>query len=74
MKTKQKHYIWNRAERVDKKNMPKVVVDAFNAWQKAELKGLVSMTEDYKKKTLTRVNKQRKQMEENLASLGYQVN
>ena len=54
--------------------MPKVVVDAFNKWQKAELKGLMSMTEEYKKKTLTRVNKQKKQMEENLASLGYEVN
>ena len=74
MKTKLKHYIWNRAERVDKKNMPHVVIDAFNEWQKAELKGLMSMTEEYKKKTLTRVNKQKKQMEENLASLGYEVN
>jgi len=68
------HYIWNRAERVDKENMPHVVVEAFNKWQKAEFKGLMSMTEEYKKKTLTRVNKQKKQMEQNLASLGYQVN
>ena len=27
------HYIWNRAERVDKENMPHVVVEAFNKWQ-----------------------------------------
>tara|TARA_Y100000592_G_C5427028_1_gene296283 strand:- start:55 stop:219 length:165 start_codon:yes stop_codon:yes gene_type:complete len=54
--------------------MPQVVVDAFNEWQKGELRGLKSMTEDYRDKTIARVNRQRKQMEENLASLGYQVN
>ena len=74
MKRKHRHYIWNRAERVDKKLMPQVVVDAFNEWQKGELRGLKSMTEDYRDKTIARVNRQRKQMEQNLASLGYEVN
>lgn len=68
------HYIWNRAERVDKKNMPHVVIEAFNKWQKAELKSLTNMTEEYKKKTLARVNKQKKQMEQNLTYLGYKIN
>lgn len=68
------HYIWNRAERVDKENMPHIVIEAFNKWQKAELKGLMNMTEEYKKKTLTRVNKQKKQMEQNLTYLGYKIN
>ena len=69
-----RHYIWNRAERVDKKNMPHVVIEAFNKWQKAELKSLTNMTEEYKKKTLARVNKQKKQMEQNLTYLGYKIN
>jgi len=68
------HYIWNRAERVDKENMPHIVIEAFNKWQKAELKGLMNMTEEYKKKTLARVNKQKKQMEQNLTYLGYKIN
>ena len=54
--------------------MPHVVIEAFNKWQKAELKGLMKMTEEHKKKTLTRVNKQKKQMEQNLTYLGYKIN
>ena len=54
--------------------MPHVVIEAFNKWQKAELKSLTNMTEVYKKKTLTRVNKQKKQMEQNLTYLGYKIN
>lgn len=68
------HYIWNRAERVDKENMPHVVVEAFNKWQKKELQSLITMTEDFQNKTLAKVDRQKKQMEQNLASLGYQVN
>jgi len=68
------HYIWNRAERVDEENMPHVIVEAFNKWQKKELKSLRTMTEDFQKKTLAKVDRQKKQMQENLALLGYQVN
>jgi hypothetical protein len=42
--------------------------------KKKELKGLRAMTEDFQNKTLAKVGRQKKQMEENLASLGYQVN
>jgi hypothetical protein len=28
------HYIWNRAERVDKNLMPLIVIESFNRWQK----------------------------------------
>ena len=71
---KRGHYIWNRAERVDKKNMPKVVVDAFNKWQKAQSKGLMFKSEKGRFNALARIKRQKKQMEENLASLGYEVN
>ena len=71
---KRGHYIWNRAERVDKKNMPKVVVDAFNRWQEAQAKGLMFKSEKGRFNALARIKRQKKQMEENLASLGYEVN
>jgi hypothetical protein len=70
---KRGHYIWNRAERVDKKLMPKVVVDAFNRWQADEVRHLDHVPREQKAQILYRIKKQRNQMEENLSNLGYQV-
>jgi hypothetical protein len=70
---KRGHYIWNRVERVDEKLMPKVVVDAFNRWQFDESRHLDHVSREQKAQILYRIKKQRNQMEENLASLGYQV-
>jgi len=66
------HYIWNRAERVDDKLMPHVVIDAFNKWQKKQSKGLRFKSEKGRTNALARIKRQKKQMEENLASLGYE--
>jgi len=68
------HYIWNRVERVDKKNLPHVVVNAFNEWQSQESRHLEYLSEDKKRRVIYNINKQRKQMKENLYFLGYQVN
>jgi hypothetical protein len=71
---KKGHYIWNRAERVDEKLMPKVVVDAFNRWQADEIRHLDHVSREQKSYILYRVRKQRRQMEESLSNLGYQLN
>jgi len=68
------HYIWNRVERVDKKNLPHVVVNAFNKWQSQESRHLEYLSEDKKRRVIYNINKQKKQMKENLYFLGYQVN
>jgi hypothetical protein len=71
---KRGHYIWNRAERVDKENMPHVVIDAFNKWQKIETKDLNFKSEKGKANTIARIKRQKKQMEQNLTYLGYKIN
>jgi hypothetical protein len=71
---KRGHYIWNRAERVNKENMPHVVIEAFNKWQMAQTKSLEFKSEKGKANTLSRIKKQKKQMEQNLTYLGYKIN
>ena len=57
------HYIWNRAERVDDKLMPNVVIDAFNKWQKKQSKGLRFKSEKGRANALARIKRQKKQMD-----------
>ena len=71
---KRGHYIWNRADRVDEKLMPKVVVDAFNRWQTDEVRHLDHVSREQKAHILYRVRTQKRQMKENLSNLGYQLN
>ena len=71
---KKGHYIWNRVERVDKENLPHVVTEAFASWEADESKHLEYLSEDKKRRVIYNINKQRKQMKENLYFLGYQVN
>lgn len=68
------HYIWNRAERVDEKNMPHVVVEAFNKWQRRKMNHFNLKNDHGKSLVLSTINRQKKQMKENLTSLGYEVN
>ena len=71
---KKGHYIWNRVERVDKEKLPHVVTEAFASWEADESKHLKYLSEAKKVEILCNINKQRKQMKENLYFLGYQVN
>lgn len=64
-------YIWNRAERVDPKLMPKVVEDAFNKWTKEQYKDFKNLTEEQKNKINYRVVVQMGKMNYNLRQLGY---
>ena len=48
-------YIWNRAEKVDPKLMPKVVEDAFNKWAKEQYKDFKNLTEERKQEINYRV-------------------
>ena len=64
-------YIWNRAERVDPKLMPKVVKDAFNKWMKEQYKDFKNLTEEQKNKINYRVVIQMGKMNYNLRQLGY---
>lgn len=64
-------YIWNRADRVDSKLMPKVIEDAFNKWAKEQYKDFDTLTEGAKSKVNFRVLKQMGKMNYNLKQLGY---
>ena len=45
-------YIWNRADRVDSKIMPKLVEDAFKKWSKEQYEDFQYLTEEQKNKTI----------------------
>ena len=45
-------YIWNRADRVDPKLMPKVVEDAFNKWTKKQYRNFQDLTEEKNKRLI----------------------
>ena len=64
-------YIWNRAERVDKKLMPKVVEDAYNRWAKEQLKDFKKLDEKEKAKVLYNVARQFGNKNYALTQLGY---
>lgn len=64
-------YIWNRAERVDKEKMPKVVTEAFNKWTKEQYKNFHELSEEDKSKVNYRVLIQAGKMNRNLRALGY---
>lgn len=64
-------YIWNRADRVDPKLMPKVVEDAFNKWTKEQYKDFKDLTEAEKNKVNYKVVVQMGKMNYNLKQLGY---
>ena len=64
-------YIWNRADRVDPKLMPKVIEDAFNKWTKEQYKNFKDLTEEEKNEVNYRVVVQMGKMNYNLRQLGY---
>ena len=64
-------YIWNRADRVPKELMPKVVEDAFNKWTKEQYKNFSELTEQEKGKVNYKVVSQMDKMNYNLKQLGY---
>ncbi len=64
-------YIWNRADRVDPKLMPKVVEDAFNKWTKEQYKDFNELTEAKKNQVNYKVCVQMGKMAYNLRQLGY---
>ena len=64
-------YIWNRAEKVDKKLMPKVVEDAFNKWVKEQYKNFNKLTEQEKKVVNYQVCIQFGKKNYSLTQLGY---
>ena len=64
-------YIWNRAERVDPKLMPKVVEDAFQKWQAEQFKNFAHLDEQRKLEVRRIVSKQLREKNNNLVKLGY---
>jgi len=59
------NYIWNRADRVDPKLMPDVLLTCFSSWQKSQLNKIDEFTsEKRKERILFRVKKQRRNCEE----------
>ena len=64
-------YIWNRADRVESKLMPKVVEEAFNKWTKEQYKNFHKLTEEGKNQVNQKVIGQMGKMNYNLKQLGY---
>jgi hypothetical protein len=64
-------YIWNRADRVDPKLMPKVVEEVFKKWTQEQYKNFKDLTEEEKEKINYRVVVQMGKMNYNLKQLGY---
>lgn len=64
-------YIWNRADRVDSKIMPKLVEDAFKKWSKEQYEDFQYLTEEQKNKVNYKVATQMGKMHYNLRKLGY---
>lgn len=64
-------YIWNRADRVAKENMPHVVEEAFRKWTKEQYKDFNTLTEEEKSKVNYKVVVQMGKMHYNLRQLGY---
>ena len=67
-------YIWNRAENIDKKLMPKVVEDAYNRWAKKQLIGFDKLTDEEKNKVTFKIAKQFGNKNYALTKLGYYEN
>ncbi len=65
-------YLWNRAERVRKEDMPHVVIDAFKTWRSDLQKEWRYLTEPRKKALKYRVVREQRKMNENLYRLGYE--
>jgi hypothetical protein len=64
-------YIWNRADRVAKENMPHVVEEAFTKWTKEQYKDFHKLTEEEKSQVNYKVVVQMGKMHYNLRQLGY---
>ena len=64
-------YIWNRAERVNPKLMPKVVEDAFDRWTKEQLKDFKHLSDDQKTKVTYKIARQFGNKNYALTKLGY---
>lgn len=64
-------YIWNRADRVPKKDMPHVVEDAFKKWEKEQFKNFEHLSEDRKFKVRQNVSRQLREKNMSLILLGY---
>ena len=54
-------YIWNRAERVPAKSMPKILFESFSRWQNEQLSQITQDTSDSRKKEIFRTIKKQKQ-------------
>ena len=64
-------YIWNRADRVDPKLMPRVVEEAFQRWQAEQFKNFRHLSEERKLEVRRIVSKQLREKNCNLIRLGY---
>lgn len=64
-------YIWNRADKVDPKLMPKVVEDAFKKWTKEQYKNFNDLTDEAKTQVTFKVAKQMGKKNYALTQLGY---
>mgnify|MGYP003979114877 CR=1 FL=1 len=54
-------YIWNRAERIPAKSMPKILVESFSRWQKKQLSQITEDTSDIRKQSIFRTIRKQKQ-------------
>ena len=59
------HYIWNRAERVDEKNMPHILTRCFGRWSKEQYARLKLTSDEKRRKSMLKtIVRQRKNYED----------
>ena len=69
------HYIWNRAERVDKNLMPHRLTECFGRWSKEQYARLKVISNEKKRESLLKtIVKQRKNYENALRTFHIQHN
>ena len=69
--TKARHYIWNRADRVDESLMPHRVIECFEVWKDDLRREWDHLTEKRRSDIRHRIKKQHQNLNESLVKLGY---
>ena len=68
---RKRHYIWNRADRVDPSVMPQRVLESFNEWRKDLLKEYEHANENRRTQISKIIKRQKINLDYNLERLGY---
>ena len=68
---RKRHYIWNRADRVDSSVMPQIVLESFDEWRKDLMKEYKHANENRRTQISNTIKRQKINLDYNLERLGY---